>query len=392
MLHTMASQINQMSDKFTDLLCFKDECMNMIKTVLDNQNAIKQELFVLRNLKHDAKPAVTVVDAATEVDLSNQTTNDNHPPTEHHSQSNAPDPNTQSSNSSKSMSGEESSSTPLTVTPSSLLYMSDFDNLIDASKLREVTNINNTFKKISVHKEGTLAEFLPEFVDEQVKTNNPECLLLHTGSSNLSRSRRKNSKNIFEHSKQDAIITASNVFSTAVRALKLNHQLKKVMVFKQPQKKLKSFSRRSKLAYDRVFLSFLLAVMKKMNISTQFCKWVKMLHSGAKTRFILAGGLSQAISLTFSIRQGDPLAMLLYIIFIEPLVLYIEKRTTGCILRNLKGAEAYCDDLNVMTCRDSDILLIDQCVTRLSVAQFFRETRSVKSSALVGGKPEWTGL
>ena len=54
MRHTMASQINQMSDKFTDLLCFKDECMNMIKTVLDNQNAIKQELFVLRNLKYDA--------------------------------------------------------------------------------------------------------------------------------------------------------------------------------------------------------------------------------------------------------------------------------------------------------------------------------------------------
>ena len=117
-------------------------------------------------------------------------------------------------------------------------------------------------------------------------------------------------------------------------------------------------------AYDRVFLSFLLAVMKKMNISTEFCKWIKMLHSGAKTRFILAGGLSRAISLTFSIRQGDPLAMLLYIIFIEPLVLFIEKRTTGCILRNLKGAEAYCDDLNVMTCRDSDIMLIDQCVTK----------------------------
>ena len=237
-----------MSDTFTDFLSFKHECMNMIKTVLDNQNAIKQELFVLRNLKPEAKPAVTVVDAATEVDLSNHTTDDHHPPSERHSQSNAPDPKTDTSISSKSVSGKESSSTPLTVTPSPLLYMSDFDNLIDASKLKEVTNINNTFKKISVHKEGTLAEFLPKFVDEQVKTINPEYLLLHTGSSNLSRSRKKNSRNIFEHSKQDAVIIASNVFSTAVRALKCNSHLKKVIVFKQPQNKSKSFSRRSKLA------------------------------------------------------------------------------------------------------------------------------------------------
>ena len=70
-------------------------------------------------------------------------------------------------------------------------------------------------------------------------------------------------------------------------------------------------------AYDRVLVDYLLLVMKKMNFSDQFFGWVKMLHEGTKTRFIL-DFLTKAISVNFSIRQGNPLAMILYIIYTEP--------------------------------------------------------------------------
>ena len=73
-------------------------------------------------------------------------------------------------------------------------------------------------------------------------------------------------------------------------------------------------------AYDRVCLSFLIKVMKKMNFGTLFTSWISMLHEGATTRFIISG-LTRAIKLLFSIRQGDPIAMLLYIIYVEPLLL-----------------------------------------------------------------------
>ena len=62
-------------------------------------------------------------------------------------------------------------------------------------------------------------------------------------------------------------------------------------------------------AYDRVLVDFLLLVMEKMNFSDRFCNWVKMLHKGAKTKFILEF-LTKAITVNFSIRQGDPLAMI----------------------------------------------------------------------------------
>ena len=117
-------------------------------------------------------------------------------------------------------------------------------------------------------------------------------------------------------------------------------------------------------AYDRVLLSFLIAVMKKMNFSDIFCSWIAMLHAGAKTKFILKGGLSKAIMLSFSIRQGDPLAMLLYIIYIEPLLILIEKKTSGLILPNLKNVEAFCDYLNVITTKETDLLVVDEAVQK----------------------------
>ena len=73
-------------------------------------------------------------------------------------------------------------------------------------------------------------------------------------------------------------------------------------------------------AYDRVYLDFLIKVMRKMNFGALFTSWISMLHEGARTRFIISG-LTRAIQLLFSIRQGDPIAMLLYIIYIEPLLL-----------------------------------------------------------------------
>ena len=66
-----------------------------------------------------------------------------------------------------------------------------------------------------------------------------------------------------------------------------------------------------------------------------------MLHEGARTRFILTS-LTRAIEVMFSIRQGDPLAMLLYILYIEPLLLALERNMTGLRVANIEQElEAY---------------------------------------------------
>ena len=102
-------------------------------------------------------------------------------------------------------------------------------------------------------------------------------------------------------------------------------------------------------AYDRVLVDYLLRVMEKMNFSPVFCKWISMMHSGAQTKFILEA-LSEAIQVQFSIRQGDPLSMVLYIIYIEPLLMYLERTLSGLKIEGISQTiEAYCDDVNVLT-------------------------------------------
>ena len=74
-----------------------------------------------------------------------------------------------------------------------------------------------------------------------------------------------------------------------------------------------------------------------------------MLHEGAKTRFIL-GFLTEAIDVNFSIRQGDPLAMILYIIYVEPLLNALERTLVGLRLPAVRQIlEAFCDDINLFT-------------------------------------------
>ena len=102
-------------------------------------------------------------------------------------------------------------------------------------------------------------------------------------------------------------------------------------------------------AYDRVLLDFLAKVMQKMNFGKIFISWILMLHQGARTRFLL-GFITRAIKIIFSIRQGDPLAMILYIIYVEPLLINLEKSLSGLKLASVRQTlEAYCDDINIVT-------------------------------------------
>ena len=84
--------------------------------------------------------------------------------------------------------------------------------------------------------------------------------------------------------------------------------------------------------YDRVNLSYLRIVMENMNFSVKFIEWILLLHCGAQTHLLLSY-LSDPIAVLFSVRQGDPIAMILFIIYIEPFLLQVEKVTSGYCLR-----------------------------------------------------------
>ena len=70
-------------------------------------------------------------------------------------------------------------------------------------------------------------------------------------------------------------------------------------------------------AYDRVCMPYVDRVLEVMGFGAIFQGWIRTLHSGAAAVFLLER-LSREVAIIFSVRQGDPLAMLLFIIQLEP--------------------------------------------------------------------------
>ena len=109
-----------------------------------------------------------------------------------------------------------------------------------------------------------------------------------------------------------------------------------------------------------------------------------MLHHKATTRFILKR-LTDVIELLFSIRQGDPLAMILYILYMEPFLVALEAELTGYTLgeQNQIGKfqqkiEAFCDDVNAVTNDLNDFYIIDEVVSKFEICSGAILSRNMK--------------
>ena len=134
-------------------------------------------------------------------------------------------------------------------------------------------------------------------------------------------------------------------------------------------------------------------VMEAMNFPVKFVNWVLMLHEGATTRFIL-NFLTDPIRVLFSIRQGDPLSMILYIIYIEPLLMMIKRMTKGLNVSFVSQRdEDYCDDVNFVGESINDLIIIDEIFINfeaISGAILFRSEKSkVMGLGPWRGKQDW---
>lgn len=99
-------------------------------------------------------------------------------------------------------------------------------------------------------------------------------------------------------------------------------------------------------AFDRVSIDWVVQVMRRMGFGEKVLAWIRMFHSGAKARFIL-GSLTDPMGISFSVRQGDPLALILFVISLEPLLVRLVQELGGISLgMGQLGAEAFVDDVS----------------------------------------------
>ena len=118
-------------------------------------------------------------------------------------------------------------------------------------------------------------------------------------------------------------------------------------------------------AFDRVYVEFLIQVMERMGFGYTFLDWIRMLHRSNKACFILKDRLTDAFRIIFSVRQGDPIAMILFVIFLEPLLLRIGQLLPGVWVGGARIThETFADDISGLFRSEADLFSLMEVMTR----------------------------
>lgn len=102
-------------------------------------------------------------------------------------------------------------------------------------------------------------------------------------------------------------------------------------------------------AYDTVDRYFLLAVATKMGLGHGFVQWVRLLLEGTRSAAIINGYLAEPKLLLAGVRQGCPLAPLLYLLIGQALLCWIKDQGIGIqIAGSLLSGSQFADDLKAL--------------------------------------------
>lgn len=104
-------------------------------------------------------------------------------------------------------------------------------------------------------------------------------------------------------------------------------------------------------AFDRVDQRYLLNVMREIRFNDDLIGLLERIMQNSCSRLLINGHLSQSFPVQRSIRQGDPLSMHLFVIYLHPL---IEKLQTICDNR-LELVVAYADDISIIIVDDRKV-------------------------------------
>jgi len=112
-------------------------------------------------------------------------------------------------------------------------------------------------------------------------------------------------------------------------------------------------------AFDRVSHSFLHKVLEACNLGPTFRKWIEILYKNPQSAVLINQTLSDAFCLGRSVRQGDSLSPLLYVLTLEPLLNKIRQDENISGIKLPGGGEqkiiAFADDTNFFPCNPKSV-------------------------------------
>lgn len=115
-------------------------------------------------------------------------------------------------------------------------------------------------------------------------------------------------------------------------------------------------------AFDRVRYSFLFGTMRSLGFNQRFVSLLSQIACRSTSRLLVNGHLSRPIDIQRSVRQGGPLSMHLFVLYLHPLVCRLEQACGNDLL------VAYADDISVVVTSPEQIEAIRLLFMRFEIA------------------------
>ena len=132
---------------------------------------------------------------------------------------------------------------------------------------------------------------------------------------------------------------------------------------------------------------FLYDVMERMEFPVETINWIKMMYNGAKARIIVNGEMGEEINCERGIKQGCPLSMYLYIIYIEPLLQKLNTQLAGLTLHAQTTLRVcgYVDDIVICIEKETDFKIANNIIKEFENATNAKVNREKTKMMGFGG-------
>jgi hypothetical protein len=109
--------------------------------------------------------------------------------------------------------------------------------------------------------------------------------------------------------------------------------------------------------------TFLFEVLRKLGFEETFINYIKTLYEHANSKVFINNEFGENIYLKRGVRQGCPLSMYLYILFIDPLLKFIKKKINSTqISQSYHEISAFVDDISIFIQNLTDIGKLENCI------------------------------
>ena len=149
-------------------------------------------------------------------------------------------------------------------------------------------------------------------------------------------------------------------------------------------------------AYDTVDRGFLLAIMRQLGLGDGFLRWTQLLLARTQAAALVNGHLSDSVPFKAGVRQGCPLAPLLYLCLAQALLRFLQHRGVGISAAGQQlAALQFADDCKALVEGGSQQEVSDRVAAFLAAMQTFAAASGQQLSAEktkilpIGQLPAW---